>query len=161
MNRLRWRKGVNAFWTVASGAAVLAAVIPLASLLWLVVSHGVGGLSLGFFTSLPTPVGEPGAAHVRMAEPAAHSTAENTRACRSDSSPRAVGRQAVRRILASMLFSTRQLKAAAAPATSQMPALAMAMRASAAPLGRPGTASTMPMSAQNTMSWTTRGLVSA
>jgi len=60
MNRLRWRKAVNAFWTVASGAAVLAAVIPLASLLWLVVSHGAGGLSFAFFTSLPTPVGEPG-----------------------------------------------------------------------------------------------------
>jgi phosphate transport system permease protein len=60
MNRLRWRKGVNAFWTVASGVAVLAAVIPLASLLWLVLSHGAGGLSLAFFTSLPTPVGEPG-----------------------------------------------------------------------------------------------------
>jgi phosphate transport system permease protein len=60
VNRLRWRKSVDWFWTVASGAAVLAAVIPLASLLWLVVSHGAGGLSLGFFTSLPTPVGEPG-----------------------------------------------------------------------------------------------------
>jgi phosphate transport system permease protein len=60
MNRLRWRKGVDLFWTVASGAAVLAAVIPLASLLWLVVSQGVPGLTPGFFTSLPTPVGEPG-----------------------------------------------------------------------------------------------------
>jgi len=60
VNRLRWRKGVDLFWTVASGAAVLAAVVPLASLLWLVVSHGASGLSLGFFTSLPTPVGEPG-----------------------------------------------------------------------------------------------------
>ena len=60
MNRLRWRKGVDLFWTVASGAAVLAAIVPLASLLWLVVSHGASGLSLGFFTSLPTPVGEPG-----------------------------------------------------------------------------------------------------
>lgn len=60
MNRLRWRKGVDLFWTVVSGAAVLAAIVPLASLLWLVVSHGASGLSLGFFTSLPTPVGEPG-----------------------------------------------------------------------------------------------------
>jgi phosphate transport system permease protein len=60
MNRLRWRKGVDLFWTVVSGAAVLAAVIPLASLLWLVVSHGAPGLTPGFFTSLPTPVGEPG-----------------------------------------------------------------------------------------------------
>jgi phosphate transport system permease protein len=60
VNRLRWRKAVDLFWTVVSGAAVLAAVIPLASLLWLVVSHGAPGLDLGFFTSLPTPVGEPG-----------------------------------------------------------------------------------------------------
>ena len=60
MTRLNWRKGVDRFWTVASGAAVLVAVIPLASLLWLVISHGAPGLSVGFFTSLPTPVGEPG-----------------------------------------------------------------------------------------------------
>jgi phosphate transport system permease protein len=60
VNRLRWRKGVDAFWTLASGAAVLAAVIPLASLLWLVVSQGAAGLTVGFFTRLPTPVGEPG-----------------------------------------------------------------------------------------------------
>jgi phosphate transport system permease protein len=60
MNRLRWRKLVNQFWTVASGLAVLGAVLPLASLLWLVVSHGASGLSLGFFTNLPAPVGEPG-----------------------------------------------------------------------------------------------------
>jgi phosphate transport system permease protein len=60
VNRLRWRRAVNAFWTAASAAAVLAALVPLASLLWLVVSHGAPGLSASFFTSLPTPVGEPG-----------------------------------------------------------------------------------------------------
>jgi phosphate transport system permease protein len=60
MNRLRWRKFVNLFWTVASGLGVFAAVLPLASLLWLVVSHGAAGLSRGFFTNLPAPVGEPG-----------------------------------------------------------------------------------------------------
>jgi phosphate transport system permease protein len=60
MNRLRWRKFVNLFWTVASGLGVFAAVVPLASLLWLVISHGAAGLSLGFFTNLPAPVGEPG-----------------------------------------------------------------------------------------------------
>jgi phosphate transport system permease protein len=36
------------------------AVVPLASLLWLVVSHGAAGLTPSFFVSLPTPVGEPG-----------------------------------------------------------------------------------------------------
>ncbi len=91
----------------------------------------------------------------------AHITAENTSACRSLSSPRAVGRQAVRFMRASMPFSTRQLKAAAAPATNQMPALASTMRSASAQLGTPGTASTMPIRAQNTMSWITRGLVSA
>jgi phosphate transport system permease protein len=39
---------------------VLVAVVPLASLLWLVISHGAPGLSFSFFTALPTPVGEPG-----------------------------------------------------------------------------------------------------
>ncbi len=60
MTRLTWRRAVDRTWTVLSGLAVLAAVIPLASLLWLVVSHGAPGLSLSFFTALPTPVGEPG-----------------------------------------------------------------------------------------------------
>ena len=95
------------------------------------------------------------------AEPAAHSTAENSRVCALDSSPLAVGRQAVRFILASMPCSTMQLKAAAAPATSHTPALASAMWPSCAAVGRPGTASTMPIRAQKTMSCTTRGLVSA
>ena len=39
-------------------------------------------------------------------------------------------------------------------------AITTAMRARLAASGQPGTASTMPMSAQNTMSCTTRGLVS-
>ena len=73
----------------------------------------------------------------------------------------AVGRQAVRFILASMPFSTMQLNAAAAPATSQMPAQANSASRISAQAGAPGTASTMPISAQNTMSCTTRGLVSA
>ena len=98
---------------------------------------------------------------ISTTEPAAHSAAENASACRSDSCPLAVGRQAVRFILASMVFSTRQLKAAAAPATSQMPAQATAMVSNWDAVGRPGTASTMPISAQNTISCTTRGLVSA
>ena len=93
-----------------------------------------------------------------MAQPAAHSTIENASVCVLVSSPFAVGRHAVRAIFASMCCSTRQLKAAAAEATSQMPMVAAsAVRQS----GRPGTASNMPMTAQNTMSCTTRGLVSA
>jgi phosphate transport system permease protein len=60
VNTLRWRRFVNVFWTVASGTGVLVALVPLASLLWLVISHGAKGLSASFFVSLPTPVGEPG-----------------------------------------------------------------------------------------------------
>ncbi len=60
MRSLRVRRAVNALVTVLCGAMVLAAIIPLGSLLWLVVSKGVPGLTAAFFTSLPTPVGEPG-----------------------------------------------------------------------------------------------------
>jgi phosphate transport system permease protein len=51
---------VNVAVTAACGAMVLLAVAPLGSLLWLVVSRGVPGLTPSFFTALPTPVGEPG-----------------------------------------------------------------------------------------------------
>ncbi len=60
MRSLRWRKLADLAWTAVCGLAVLGAVVPLASLLWLVVSQGVSGLSWGFFVHLPTPVGEPG-----------------------------------------------------------------------------------------------------
>jgi phosphate transport system permease protein len=60
MNRLRWRRFVDSFWTALCGLGVLLAVVPLVSLLWLVVSRGVSGLSWRFFVALPTPVGEPG-----------------------------------------------------------------------------------------------------
>jgi len=73
----------------------------------------------------------------------------------------AVGRQAVRFIFESMVFSTRQLKAAAAPATNQMPMHAHKPSINSDKLGRPGTARTMPIKAQKTISWTTRGLVNA
>jgi len=60
MKSLVLRRAVNVAVTVACGAMVVFAVAPLGSLLWLVVSKGVAGLSLSFFTALPTPVGEPG-----------------------------------------------------------------------------------------------------
>jgi len=60
MKALVLRRAVNVAVTVACGAMVVFAVAPLGSLLWLVVSKGVAGLSLSFFTALPTPVGEPG-----------------------------------------------------------------------------------------------------
>jgi len=60
MRSMRWRRFVNVFWTAVCALGVAGAVIPLASLLWLVVSHGAAGLTPSFFVSLPTPVGEPG-----------------------------------------------------------------------------------------------------
>jgi hypothetical protein len=93
----------------------------------------------------------------RMALPRPHSTAENSSVCVWVSSPFAVGRHAVRAIFASIFSSTRQLKAAAAAATSQMPAVANSTRSRS---GQPGSASSMPMTAQKTISCTTRGFVS-
>ncbi len=60
MNGLLWRRAVNAGMIALAGAAVVVALVPLASVLWLVVSRGARGLSWAFFTHLPTPVGEPG-----------------------------------------------------------------------------------------------------
>ncbi len=54
------RRAVNTAATLTCGAMVLVALVPLGSLLWLVVSKGLPGLTASFFTSLPTPVGEPG-----------------------------------------------------------------------------------------------------
>jgi phosphate transport system permease protein len=60
MRSVRARHLVNVAVTAACGAMVLLAVAPLGSLLWLVVSRGVPGLTPSFFTALPTPVGEAG-----------------------------------------------------------------------------------------------------
>lgn len=60
MRALTRRRVVNVAMTAVAGSAVLVALVPLASLLWLVVSKGAFGLSWTFFTHLPTPVGEPG-----------------------------------------------------------------------------------------------------
>ncbi len=60
MNHYLARRAVNIAVTLLCALAVAAALVPLVSVLWLVVSRGVAGLSWSFFTSLPTPVGEPG-----------------------------------------------------------------------------------------------------
>jgi phosphate transport system permease protein len=57
---LAWRRATDHLVTGLCGAMVLVALVPLASLLWLVVSRGAAGLSLDFFTHRMTPVGEPG-----------------------------------------------------------------------------------------------------
>jgi phosphate transport system permease protein len=54
------RRAVNVTMLGLCGLAVAVALVPLASVLWLVISKGIGGLTPSFFTSLPKPVGEVG-----------------------------------------------------------------------------------------------------
>jgi phosphate transport system permease protein len=56
----RARQVVNLTMTGLCAFAVVVALVPLASLLWLVVSKGIHSLSVAFFTHLPAPVGEVG-----------------------------------------------------------------------------------------------------
>ncbi len=60
MRSVHGRRAVNRAMTALCGLALLIALVPLASLLWLVVSRGLAGLSFDFFTALPAPVGEQG-----------------------------------------------------------------------------------------------------
>jgi phosphate transport system permease protein len=60
MRSLRTRKAINYFMTALCALALAVALVPLVSLLWLVVSRGVAGLSWTFFTATPAPVGESG-----------------------------------------------------------------------------------------------------
>jgi phosphate transport system permease protein len=54
------RRFVNMMMTAFCAAAVLIALVPLVSVFWLLLAKGFAGLSWSLFTSLPTPVGEPG-----------------------------------------------------------------------------------------------------
>ena len=56
----RWRRATNAIMTGLCALMVAIAVVPLISILYLVISRGIGSLSLTFFTHLPAPVGETG-----------------------------------------------------------------------------------------------------
>jgi phosphate transport system permease protein len=60
MTSFRARKATDWLWTGICAAAVALALLPLASLLWLVVSKGAPGLTPAFFVERPTPVGEAG-----------------------------------------------------------------------------------------------------
>jgi phosphate transport system permease protein len=60
LTSVAFRRVVNHLVTALCAAMVVTALVPLGSLLWLVVSKGAAGLTPSFFTSLPTPVGEPG-----------------------------------------------------------------------------------------------------
>ena len=56
----RWRRFLSSAVVVLCGAAVLIALVPLALILFYVVSKGASSLSLAFFTQMPKPVGEVG-----------------------------------------------------------------------------------------------------
>ncbi|GAC1598580.1 MAG: hypothetical protein NVS4B10_09160 [Myxococcales bacterium] len=60
MRSLRLRRAVNVAMTGLCAVGLVVALIPLASVLWLVVSRGLPGINLAFFTELPAPVGETG-----------------------------------------------------------------------------------------------------
>ena len=55
-----WRKLLSSLFVGACGLSVLIALVPLAFILFFVVSQGVQALNYEFFTNLPRPVGEPG-----------------------------------------------------------------------------------------------------
>jgi phosphate transport system permease protein len=58
--RDRWRRVLSHAVLVLCGASVVVALIPLAFVLFYVVSQGITSLNLAFFTHTPRPVGEPG-----------------------------------------------------------------------------------------------------
>ena len=60
MTRTRRRKLVSSLFVAFCACAVVVALIPLAFVLFFVVSQGVRAINLEFFTHMPTPVGEPG-----------------------------------------------------------------------------------------------------
>jgi phosphate transport system permease protein len=60
VRRFLFRRFMNVAMTFLCGVALVAAFIPLTSVLYLVISKGAAGLSWDFFTALPKPVGEPG-----------------------------------------------------------------------------------------------------
>jgi phosphate transport system permease protein len=54
------RRLASAAFVAACGFSVLAALVPLALILFFVISRGLQALSFDFLTTLPKPVGEPG-----------------------------------------------------------------------------------------------------
>jgi phosphate transport system permease protein len=60
VNRLRRRKLMSSAFVGFCAIAVLLALVPLAFVLFFVVSQGIQSLNWGFFTHMPAPVGEAG-----------------------------------------------------------------------------------------------------
>jgi phosphate transport system permease protein len=60
MNRTARRKALSSLFVGACALSVLVALVPLALVLFFVVSQGIQALNLDFFLSMPKPVGEVG-----------------------------------------------------------------------------------------------------
>ena len=60
MMRNRWRRFLSHLVVVLSLASVLLALVPLAFVLFYVVSLGISSLNFAFFTHMPVPAGETG-----------------------------------------------------------------------------------------------------
>ena len=60
MSRTTRRKALSSLFVAFCALSVLVALVPLAFILFFVVSQGITSLNLDFFTRMPRPVGEPG-----------------------------------------------------------------------------------------------------
>lgn len=58
--RDRWRRALSHTVLILSGASVLLALVPLAFILFYVVTRGLAALNVDFFRRMPAPVGELG-----------------------------------------------------------------------------------------------------
>ena len=54
------RKLLSSFFVACCGLSVLLALVPLALILFFVITQGIQAINLDFFTHMPKPVGEPG-----------------------------------------------------------------------------------------------------
>jgi phosphate transport system permease protein len=60
MSRTSRRKLLSALFVGFCAMSVLIALVPLAFILFYVITEGVQAINLDFFTQMPKPVGEPG-----------------------------------------------------------------------------------------------------
>ena len=60
MTTIARRKALSSLFVGFCGLTVVLALVPLAFVLFFVITKGIGALSIGFFTHMPAPVGEPG-----------------------------------------------------------------------------------------------------
>jgi len=60
MNRTMLRKALSSLFVLFCACAVIVALIPLALILFFVITQGIRAVNVEFFTHLPQPVGEPG-----------------------------------------------------------------------------------------------------